>query len=67
MQYSIFLSIFNYKPWLINEDGLNMRVAYPVNCFSNFKHKLHGFLSGTYGTVFLSGSGWNFLANTPDS
>ena len=33
MEYSIFLSIFIYKPWLVNEGGLNMSVAYPVNFF----------------------------------
>ena len=26
-------SIFIYKPWLVNEGGLNMSVAYPVNFF----------------------------------
>ena len=35
MKYSIFLSIFNYKPWLINEGGLNIRLDYPVNFVSN--------------------------------
>ena len=33
MKYSIFLSIFIYRPWLVNEGGLNMRVAYPVSVF----------------------------------
>ena len=31
--YSICLPIFIYKPWLVNEGGLNMRVAYPMNFF----------------------------------
>ena len=33
MKYSICLSIFIYKPRLVNEGGLNMRVAYPMNFF----------------------------------
>ena len=31
MEQSICLSIFIHKPWLVNEGGLNMRVAYPMN------------------------------------
>ena len=34
MKYSICLSIFIYKPWLVNAGGLNMRMAYPLNFFS---------------------------------
>ena len=33
MKYSICLSIFIYKPWLVNEAGLNLKVAYPTNFF----------------------------------
>ena len=33
MKYNICLSIFIQKPWLVNEGGLNMRVAYPMNFF----------------------------------
>ena len=33
MEQSICLSIFIHKPWLVNEGGLNMRVAYPMNFF----------------------------------
>ena len=33
MKYSICLSIFIYKPWLVNEGGLNMREAYPTKYF----------------------------------
>ena len=32
-------SIFIYKSWLVNMDGLNMRVAYPMNFLS--KRKQH--------------------------
>ena len=35
LKYSICLSIFIYKPRLVNESGLNMRVAYPINFFPN--------------------------------
>ena len=35
MKYSIFLSIFIYRPWLVNEGGLNMRVAHHVSFFPN--------------------------------
>ena len=31
MKYSICLSVFAYKPWLVREGGLTMRVAYPMN------------------------------------
>ena len=34
MKYSIFPSIIIYKPRLVNEGGINMTVAYPVNFFS---------------------------------
>ena len=51
-KYRINLSIFIYKPWLINEDGLNMRVAYPMNLL---KYKPRGFWSGTYGTRNIVG------------
>ena len=37
MNNSICLSIFIYKPWLVNEGGLNMRVAYPMNLVSKQK------------------------------
>ena len=30
MKYSIYLSIFIYKPLLVNGGGLNMRVAYTI-------------------------------------
>ena len=35
MKYSIPLSIFIYKPWLVGEGGLNTGVAYPVDFFPN--------------------------------
>ena len=55
MKYSIFLSIFIYKPWLVNEGGLNMRVAHPVRLIFKqlqalLKNKPHGLWSGTYGS-----------------
>ena len=42
-KYRIYLSIFIYKPWLINEDGLNMRVTHPMKLL---KYKPRGFWSG---------------------
>ena len=35
--YISCLSIFIYKPWLVNKGGLNMRVAYPMNFISRQK------------------------------
>ena len=52
MKYRICLSIFIYKPWLVNEGGFDMRVTLPMNFF-NTKITLtqtQAFLSGTYGT-----------------
>ena len=33
MIYSICLPIFIYKPWLLNEGGLNVKAPYPMNLF----------------------------------
>ena len=34
MKYRICLSMFIYKPRLVNEGGIYMGVAYPMNFFS---------------------------------
>ena len=57
--------------WLINEGGLNKRVDYPVNFFSN-KYKPRSNISCAASGrdlqyCVLSGFGWNFLANTPNN
>ena len=50
MKYSIFLSIFIYKPWLANEGGLNLRVAYPTYLISKQKDPISNIIhvAGTY-------------------
>ena len=40
MRYSIRVSTFIHKPWHVSVGGLNMRVAYPMNCFFRIKLSL---------------------------
>ena len=57
MNHSGCLSIFIYKPWLVNEGGSNMRVAYPMNLLSD-KNKPRSNISHTASSWKLTVSVW---------
>ena len=57
MNHSVCLSIFIYKPWLVNEGCLIMRVAYPMNLLSD-KNKPRSNISRTASSCGLKVSVW---------
>ena len=53
MKHSISLSMFTYKPRLLGEGGLSLRVAYQLSYvfriqIRSFTYKPRDFLPGTY-------------------